>query len=769
MKRAILLLLFISFLLSNSFSQNKVGPLMTSTWQTFQWPFNAAFPNCSSGIYGEVNNHLGNACGPTAIAKLLHYHRHPVYGEGSYRMTDKFNISHSINFENTYYKWNLMRDEFSSSATEEEYMPTAELVYHAYGMMEDPDNTGRSIYDVCNLLKRHMRYSSSAYVAYRFDYSRQDYINLLKAELDAGRPLLIESWTSGSTPPGESGNHAGHYWNIDGYDEQDRFHVVWNNGYWETWIDIDGMDHPDYDAYYMWALIQAKPDDTGKKFMFTTPSDRHMFKMNESVNLSWEHQNISNINIDFSYDGNDWITIAENIPTAPGSWTWAGPDQYSKNASIRIRDTENEYYDFYFDGFETYEQKKLSLLTPVGGDEYESGTKLCVAWDYDGISKVKLECKESNSESWEILERELMTTKRFNVWPLPSGAGNSYDFRLSSEDQTFVEIVEGVKVVNEQQTGGPYKKDYHTLMLMHLDNDIKEECYQPEIIINGLAPQFDYSAPGKGAALYLDNSDRSYQSYLEIPHEDFLALRGSFTVDLWFKINSWDNTNTNKPSIISKPSSGSRSNYSLIGNASNGSVLFKVRTTAGGVVVECKHGIIVPGVWYHAAMLHDQNTRELKLQIHNKHKERIDEQTGSYPEGAGILVGTTSLLIGKKTVGSSYLDGCVDEIRISRTVRDFNAAWSGLEDEISTNNIRIKVYPNPASNKINIKIDNQNIRIQKISIVDINGKLVYMPEEAKQYQFVENISINTSNLRRGIYFVVLEMEEGRLVEKVIVN
>lgn len=171
-------------------------------------------------------------------------------------MTDEFGKAHSFNFDNTFFKWNLMRDEFSSSASAEDYMPTAELVYDAYGMMEDPPNSGRSLYDVCSMLKEHMRFSSSAQVAYRFDYSRRDYIDLLKSELDAGRPLLIESWSSDSNPPGSGGNHSGHYWNIDGYDDQDRFHVVWNNAFWQAWIDIDGMDSPDYDAYYIWALIR---------------------------------------------------------------------------------------------------------------------------------------------------------------------------------------------------------------------------------------------------------------------------------------------------------------------------------------------------------------------------------------------------------------------------------------------------------------------------------------------------------------------------------
>lgn len=773
MKKASIVVILFVFLLSNSFTQNKVGPLMTSTWQTFQWPLNAAFPNCSSGTYGAVNGHLGNSCGPTAIAKMLHFNRHPVSGDGTYSMTDELGIRHNFNFGNTTYKWNLMKDEFPSNASEEDYMPTAELVYNCYGLMEDPDNTGRSINDISYLLKKYMRYSSAAYVAYRFDYTDDEFTELLKSELDAGRTILIESWTSNSTPPGQNGNHEGHYWNIDGYDEQGRFHMILNNDNYEGWCRVEDMVQArhNFDAYYIWALINAKPDETAKEFAFTLSEADRMFETNMSVNLSWEQQNVEVFDIDVTYDGDEWIMIGENIisASASGSWSWNGPDRVSRDIKFRVRDAVNEYYDFILDGFESYDEKMLSFVTPVSGDTYEDGSKVCVAWEYGGITELKFEIKENNSEDWQTVEREMHARNRFNTWPLPGGSGIAYDFRLSSLDGEFIDVVENVSVGIDQEVGGPYVKDYYSLLMMHFDNDFAEECMDAEVIREGRTPGFDYSANGKGAALHLDNSERSYMSYIEIPGGDDLSLRGSFTIDVWFKINSWDNLSTNKPLIIGKPISGASVNYSLTGNANKGTIIFKSRTTAGDVKVECKEGIIVPGVWYHAAMIHDANTGEMKLLLHNEIKERIDEQIGTYPEGAGILVGTSNLVIGKKIIGTSYLDGCVDELRISNTIRDFNAVWSGLEDQISTDNIRIKVYPNPATEKINLNINNPDIKIDKISMIGLEGKVVREMMMQKHFMYNSNISINTSSLQKGIYFIVVETEEGKLVEKVVIK
>ncbi len=766
MKNLFTTLILFAVLSSLSFSQNRVDLMMTSTWQTYQWPMNAAFPGCQTGIYGEVNNHLGNSCGPTALAKMLHFNRHPVSGKGTYSMTDEYGIRHNFNFGNTTFKWNLMKDEFPSNASEVEYMPTAELVYNCYGLMEDPDNTGRNIYDISYLLKKYMRYSSAAYVAYRFDYTDDEFTEVLKSELDAGRTILIESWTSNSTPPGENGNHAGHYWNIDGYDEQDRFHMILNNDNYEGWCKVEDMVQArhNFDAYYIWALINAKPDETAKEFALTLSEADRMFETNKLVNLSWEQQNIEVFDIDVTYDGEEWITIGENISSASGSWSWDGLDRVSRDIKFRVRDAVNEYYDFILEGFESYDEKMLSIVTPVSGDTYEDGSKVCVAWEYGGITELKFEIKESNSEDWQTIEREMHARNRFNTWPLPGGSGIAYDFRLSSLDGEFIDVVENVTVGTAQEVGGPYVKDYYSLLMMHFDNNFAEECMDAEVIIEGRTPGFDYSANGKGAALHLNNSERSYMSYIEIPAGDDLSLRGSFTVDLWFKIKSWDNLNTNKPLIIGKPISGARVNYSLTGNANKGTIIFKSRTTAGDVKVECKEGIIVPGVWYHAAMIHDANTREMKLLLHNERKERIDEQIGTYPEGAGIMVGTTNLVIGKKITSTSYLDGCVDELRISNTIRAFDAVWSGIEEV--RKEVALKVYPNPATESIYVEIPD-GLRVSGCVLRDVVGKVVrrdYMDAHEGRVR-----TVDVSGLRAGLYWLVVETSKGRIAEKVVVK
>ena len=58
-------------------------------------------------------------------------------------------------------------------------------------------------------------FSADIGLIHDYQYSNSDFMDLLKNELDNGRPMLYR---------GEDPNTGGHFWNIDGYDDNDLFH-----------------------------------------------------------------------------------------------------------------------------------------------------------------------------------------------------------------------------------------------------------------------------------------------------------------------------------------------------------------------------------------------------------------------------------------------------------------------------------------------------------------------------------------------------------------
>jgi hypothetical protein len=72
------------------------------------------------------------------------------------------------------------------------------------------------------------------------------------------------------------------------------------------------------------------------------------------------------------------------------------------------------------------------------------------------------------------------------------------------------------------------------------------------------------------------------------------------------------------------------------------------------------------------------------------------------------------------------------------------------------------MYPNPANNQLNFKVDESNLSIQ---IIDLLGKTI-----VSKKTLVSNQSIDLNNLNNGVYFVSV-LKDGRVVktEKLIVK
>ncbi|MCW3103352.1 MAG: hypothetical protein JWO09_1792 [Bacteroidetes bacterium] len=115
---------------------------------------------------------------------------------------------------------------------------------------------------------------------------------------------------------------------------------------------------------------------------------------------------------------------------------------------------------------------------------------------------------------------------------------------------------------------------------------------------------------------------------------------------------------------------------------------------------------------------------------------------------------------------------------ITYTVSDTNTCTASdtatitvdLCSGIASNNgsSEIIVYPNPASNVINISVGNANFSALTISIVDIQGKEVYN-ETDKNVSAEYNKQINIENLAKGVYYIKMNTGSDSKVQKLIVH
>lgn len=252
MKKTLLLFL-LTILFMNGFTQ--VEPLIQNNWQTFQWPYNAYYPEHPDG----PNGHVGNACGYTAMARILDYWQFPVNGTGVLDFDDYFGNHWYINLENMNLDYSDMPYELDWNDPENVYEQTATL-FLACGAIGEDIQIGFShgIMRIPDALYQYMGYSNEMEVAQRWDFSREEWIQVFKDELDNGRPILIDGRTEDSPPPWEPGSWQGHFFVCDGYNENDKFHMNYMFGGIQGYYDIDSMGT--YSAYHR-AVINFEPEN----------------------------------------------------------------------------------------------------------------------------------------------------------------------------------------------------------------------------------------------------------------------------------------------------------------------------------------------------------------------------------------------------------------------------------------------------------------------------------------------------------------------------
>jgi Zn-dependent metalloprotease len=81
------------------------------------------------------------------------------------------------------------------------------------------------------------------------------------------------------------------------------------------------------------------------------------------------------------------------------------------------------------------------------------------------------------------------------------------------------------------------------------------------------------------------------------------------------------------------------------------------------------------------------------------------------------------------------------------------------------NNSILSIYPNPAHDYLTVALDNLPSQAQSIRLIDLTGRVVDQTKSIDSNYW----RINLANQASGIYFVEVQLREGRMVKKVIVE
>ena len=241
--------------LSVSKNNRSVGPLMSSIWNQTDL-YNNMAPEDPSSVF---SGHCKSGCVANAMSQIMRYWEWPRTGTGSYGYYASSYYGNygwqEANFGEATYQFELMPDFLDFASPQYEVDATALLEYHA-GVSVDmgygPSASGAYSEDVGQAMQAYFRYSPELEHRY-MEGSYTLWKNDLRANLDSGMPLYYAS----------SGDAGGHAYVLDGYDDNDMFHLNWgwagfDNGYFA----IDGFYLTFYSfPYYHNAYFNLHPVD----------------------------------------------------------------------------------------------------------------------------------------------------------------------------------------------------------------------------------------------------------------------------------------------------------------------------------------------------------------------------------------------------------------------------------------------------------------------------------------------------------------------------
>ena len=206
---------------------NAVGPLMSTTWNQSPY-YNSLCPG------GSVTG-----CVATAMAQVMKYWDHPSQGTGFHSYNEDDYGTLSANFGSTSYDWASMPNDVSSSNN-----AVATLMYHcgvSVDMNYSPQVSGAYVVSAASPVQHCSEYAFTTYFGYdnsvqgvlRSNYTTNSWVNMLKSELDASRPILYAGFGGG----------GGHAFVCDGYDNNDFFHMNWGwGGAYDGFFTVDALD-----------------------------------------------------------------------------------------------------------------------------------------------------------------------------------------------------------------------------------------------------------------------------------------------------------------------------------------------------------------------------------------------------------------------------------------------------------------------------------------------------------------------------------------------
>jgi hypothetical protein len=686
----------------------------------------------------------------TAMAQVMKFWNYPTTGTGFHSYNHSKYGTLNANFGSTTYNWANMPNQLTSSSSSEQKTAVATLMYHC-GVSVDMDydvsaNGGSGAYVISSTppkthcaeyaLKTYFGYKSTLQGIQKNDYTQTQWINLLKTELDASRPVLYAGFGDG-----------GHCFIADGYNNNNYFHFNWGwSGSCDGYFALNALNPESggigsgagtYNNGQQ-AVIGIEPIEP--------PDGTNNFNLTMYADLSTSESR---------YRFGDEISVTAKVENH-------GPDAFSGEFAVAVFDEQGYFVDFLSSQSVSNLQQNYyttRTFTGAGGAPFIPGNYQVAVFyrvaeeddwtivpDDDGIifneiNRAEFEVYysadiETNS-AFTILENGKLVQNQTATVNVDVRNSNSHAFygklrvSLSNLDGSLAQNI----WIKDENEGLSY--NYHYVNGINFTGTI---TVAPGTYLMEVA----YQKNGETSWYYAGSSDFQNPVYVIVEAPPIQA-------------DIYENNNT-QAQAYNLPVSFSGNNASKTTSGSNLHIgtdidYYKIALPAGYnyTVTPRLHDSFNSGNGqsYSADALFS-----CSLNNTNMWSETCDDVMTSsiVVENGGTLYFKVVPYFSGNT-GTYLLD-----IKVHRT------AMSGIED-IETNAL-ISLYPNPAKDFVTIDLRNITEKISRIILCDMQGREIYCENIVN---LAETIKLPLTAVSNGVYFVRIHSDTRSITEKIIVK
>ena len=700
-----------------------VNPLVQTRWNQMPY-YNDLCP-----YDNQYNERTVTGCVATAMAQVLKYWNYPDVGTGSHSYSTNSYGTLYANFGGTQYNWSSMPNRVTSANN-----AVATLMYHcgvgvdmSYGVAATGGSGAFVISSYTNTencaeyaFKHYFGYKSSAHGEMKDNIGDSQWKSMLRADLDASRPLVYAGFGNG-----------GHCFVCDGYDNSDKFHFNWG------W---DGQN----DGYFSLSALNPGSGGAGGGSYSFTNNQQAIFGLEPNNGGGGggggTTTNTLHLNSALSIESQIWFGGDISVTAGVNN---GGTTTYNGFIGAAAFDSDGNFIDFI-------NTKTLNLGSNQSSSFTfsTSGNMVFVPGNY----QVALFYKTGNSD-WTIIDDGNYSNYASFQIIYYADIETYSAFNIITNSGRLVQGSTAKVNVSVANTGSSNYYGYVSVSLTTLDGDFVQDIGTQ--YINGLQTNHyqSYTFQGETTA-----EPGTYHMLLAFSENNSWYYAGAYyssnpiTVVVEAPANNadrYENNNTQAQAYKLRPSSWSNHQTT-------------VNTTGSNIHVG-------NDIDYYKIVLPEGNNYVITARLHDSYNSgngqtyTVDALFSYSTDGQNYSAGIDDVMSGNITFTGGTVYFAVAPYFSGMTgtyLLEIHISGDGDTDVNEDYTMNLNLYPNPVKDVLYVECDN----MQQYDIYSLDGKLV------KSSQTFDNEAIiNVEDLVNGVYMVKITSDKGTVTRRVVKN